>query len=897
MSADAIFSAGFLLLLLCYSGESCVQKHVQAQVPEKMLPGYVVCKVDLALCGVRHLHLTSTDPDFTIQRDGTVSTAQVTTVPGSGKYFWIKVRDEEHQRWKVHVKLSSTDPKSQTSSNVVHKRFKRRWSPPPFNIVENDVGPFPKDVEVIASDSNVNYTVYYTIDGPGITEPPIRLLTVEKETGLVKIHGPVDREMYPNFTFRAHAMDRFTNKERDKFLPVTVIVLDVNDNAPEFVKNSLFFSVQEHCNPGTSIGRVNATDKDDPTTDHAKLKFSLKNGTDLFKIDPYSGIISALTDTLDRETQENIYVTIEVRDMGGEPNGLFNTAVAVVSLTDINDNAPTFTETLYKGKVMENKADVLVLRVPVQDKDLKNTPNWKAVYEITKGNETGNFLIKTDPVTNEGLLYVMKPLDYEKQKVVNLEVMARNENPLVKTTPVWNKTPVEITVENEDEGPEFSPSVLHLKVKENIPNGTTIGTYSALDPETSSSKGIKYYKITDPGSWINVMESTGELKTAKTIDRESPLVYNNTYNITVKAVDETQKTGTGTVFILIEDVNDNEPKIVNPDKVLCLKDNAWGSTLLEAVDYDQPPYSGPFTFALGKEAEGTWKLKRATDTSAVLEQTVDLANDIYKVPVQVKDLQGSGEVQIVTVRVCECVRNGECKAQSVSRKLGPGGILALLLAPLLLLLLCLLCVFACTTKREKMAFALDDADGSLFKSNSEAPGEEAKAPFIIPASGLDTMDSLKGGYLEHQNSFSTAGGGGGGGIGGFGQHTIQRDSMYQTNMQSHMINTLNSGQYGTGVYGGTINKFTSDMSTIDRWTTTGMHLQERMINLHQKPRERYADDILKPYGVEGTGSPAGSVGCCSILEEQNTLDFLDSLGPKFKTLADVCTSKMDGNRL
>lgn len=75
------------------------------------------------------------------------------------------------------------------------------------------------------------------------------------------------------------------------------------------------------------------------------------------------------------------------------------------------------------------------------------------------------------------------------------------------------------------------------------------------------------------------------------------------------------------------------------------------------------------------------------DSSAVLTQTVDLASDVYKVPVEVKDLQGSGEVQIVTVRLCEC-ENDKCKDRSVSTKLGVLGILALILGPLLLLLLC-----------------------------------------------------------------------------------------------------------------------------------------------------------------------------------------------------------------
>ncbi len=43
------------------------------------------------------------------------------------------------------------------------------------------------------------------------------------------------------------------------------------------------------------------------------------------------------------------------------------------------------------------------------------------------------------------------------------------------------------------------------------------------------------------------------------------------------------------------------------------------------------------------------------------------------------------------------------------------------------------------------------------------------------------------------------------------------------------------------------------------------------------------------YDYEGKGSPVGSVGCCSILEDNNDLEFLNNLGPKFTTLADeIC---------
>lgn len=42
------------------------------------------------------------------------------------------------------------------------------------------------------------------------------------------------------------------------------------------------------------------------------------------------------------------------------------------------------------------------------------------------------------------------------------------------------------------------------------------------------------------------------------------------------------------------------------------------------------------------------------------------------------------------------------------------------------------------------------------------------------------------------------------------------------------------------------------------------------------------------YDYEGRESPAGSVGCCSLLENDDDLSFLNDLGPKFKTLAEIC---------
>lgn len=58
--------------------------------------------------------------------------------------------------------------------------------------------------------------------------------------------------------------------------------------------------------------------------------------------------------------------------------------------------------------MQEDESEKLLLRIPVQDKDLINTSNWMSKFVITKGNENGNFRIVTDPQTNEGLLYISK---------------------------------------------------------------------------------------------------------------------------------------------------------------------------------------------------------------------------------------------------------------------------------------------------------------------------------------------------------------------------------------------------------------------------------------------------------------------------------------------------------
>ncbi|KAK5617769.1 hypothetical protein CRENBAI_000379 [Crenichthys baileyi] len=893
-----IYPVFSLLILSCV--ESCyIPNSLYVFSPQTIPAGYQITKVEAVNCDPKTLHLTVEDPSFTIQSNGLIEARIPVTVATRGRTFSVRAQDNSGpgSEMKVHLVCSAKQERNENGQAIL-KRTKRRWSPPPINILENDKGPFPKQLETIVSDSDLKYNVYYTMEGPGVNQFPFEVFSLHKDSGVLTVYQTLDREEYPQFTLRINALDRQTHMPRDLPLDIVVAVDDVNDNKPEF-QGKLEFTVPEQT-ADMVVGKVNATDRDDPNTDHVKIKFMLKDGLEYFALNPDTGVITTVSNKLDRETKDTHRVTVEIRDLKGAPNGLSNTATATITLADINDNPPTFTQTSYKASISENEGEKLILRIPVEDKDLINTPNWITKFVITKGNENGNFRIDTDPKTNDGLLYVTKPLDYEKTSNMKLEISAQNEAKLSGTTAQWMSIPVDVAVIDIDEGPEFLPPTVRYNVKENIPNGTVIGTYKAVDPETKSHNGITYYKASDPGSWVGVNRNTGELTVTNTIDRESPLVQDGIYNITVRAVDATSKSGIGTVILVVEDENDNKPLIPEELRMCEQTDDQLGSLVVVAEDNDLSPFSAPFIFSMPPVHDGNWDVKPHNETAALLMQKKKLPTGIYVVSIIAEDQQGFGGKQTAKMRICHCI-NGACMDKARSVVLGPLGILALLLPLFLLLLLGLLLIFFCSSKSEKILF--DDtgySSGILLPSNTEAPGDQVDSSLIILAkTGIEqaVKGSVKGsmvnaGWLGNKSTST---------IGGYSVHDngFQQNSGLNT-MNKHTFSSSQFGQYGqhvgSQVFGNGMDhaQIVQSPAEFQNWRTNAFYLREKLIYLGNEmieENECYADDLIHCYGYEGVGSAAGSVGCCSEHGDEGNLEFLDTLGPKFKTLSEISTMR------
>ncbi|XP_072805165.1 desmocollin-2 isoform X4 [Vicugna pacos] len=723
------------LAILTVACDAC--KTVTLHVPSKLDAEKFIGRVNLKECFKSANAIHSSDPDFQILEDGSVYTTNAILLSSEKRTFTISLANTENQEEKTMLVLLERQTKRRHSQEKVLRRSKRRWAPIPCSVPENSLGPFPLFLQQIQSDTAQNYTIYYSIRGPGVDREPLNLFYVERDTGNLFCTRPVDREQYESFELVAFATtpDGYTPELP---LPLIIRIEDENDNYPIFTETTYIFAVSENCRIGTTVGQVCATDKDEPDTLHTRLKYSiieqLPASPVVFSMHPTTGVITTSSSQLDREVFDKYQLKIKVQDMDGQYFGLQTTSACVINIDDVNDNLPTFTRSSYVTSVEENRIDVEILRVTVEDKDLINTANWRANFTILKGNENGNFKIVTDPKTNEGVLCVVKPLNYEEKQQVTLQIGAVNEAPYSGSSrSAMNTATVTVNVQNQDEGPECSPAVQTVRIKENAPVGTQSSGYKAYDPDTRSSSGIRYKKLNDPQGWVTINENSGSVTTFRSLDREAETIRNGMYNVTVLATDKDGRTCTGILEIILEDVNDNGPSIPKQQVIICKP--VMSSVEIVAVDPDEPIHGPPFDFSLeqvpSSDIYRMWRLTKINDTAARLSYLNDPQFGQYTVPIRVTDRLGQSLVTQVKVAVCDCVTENDCNLRVSPRTdnggvmLGKWAILAILLGIALLfcILFTLICGASGAAKKPKV-FPDDLAQQNLIVSNTEAPGDD-----------------------------------------------------------------------------------------------------------------------------------------------------------------------------
>ncbi|XP_064804943.1 cadherin-7-like isoform X4 [Oncorhynchus masou masou] len=747
------------------------------------------------------------------------------------------------------------------------RRHKRSWVWNQFFVLEEYTGEEPLYVGKLHSDvDNGDGKVKYVLSGEGSTS----IFTIDENTGDIHATKRLDREEQAYYTLQAQAVDRITNipvEPRSEFL---VKVQDINDNEPKFMDGHYMAGVPEMSALGTMVVQVAATDADDPTYGNsARVVYSIISGQPYFSVEPKTGIIRTALPNMDREVKDQYVLVIQAKDMVGQMGGLSGTTSVTITLTDVNDNPPHFSRKNYQYTVLESlPVASVVARVKAVDADIG--PNAEMEYRIIEDGP-GLFNITTDEDTQEGVIILQKPLDFETKNSFNVRIEATNRNidpAFVHLGLFSDTTSVKVTVKDVNESPVFSTQLSRMVISEDARVGTSIGRVSAHDPDTSNST-IRYSidRNTDLEGIFNVDALSGVISTAKHLDRE----VNSVHNLTILAMEsqDPTKIGKGFVVITVLDINDNAPVFAIVYETLLCENAAPGQVIqtISAVDKDESPSGHLFYFALPASvvSNSNFTLRDNKDnTASIVTKRGGFRRQeqmLYRLPVLIVD-NGSpalSSTNTLSVNVCDCDSDGVAQSCGAMPYTLPAGLSTGALVAVLGCIITLLVSKAADRDdrmEEERPLILEeerDVRENIVRYDDEGGGEEDTEAFdMVALRNLNVIRDPK----------------------------VRRDVIPDTHTFF---------PYPTSSSSQPVHKTLPDNVVFREF------IWDRLKDADVEPSAPPYDS-LQTYAFEGSGSVAESLSSLESLstDSEQNYDYLSTWGPRFKKLADLYGNS-DGN--
>uniref|UniRef100_A0A8D0HKP3 Cadherin domain-containing protein n=1 Tax=Sphenodon punctatus TaxID=8508 RepID=A0A8D0HKP3_SPHPU len=336
-----------------------------------------------------------------------------------------------------------------------------------------------------------------------------------------------------------------------KIFSVEVEITDVNDNAPSFTNRELAFEISETTALGNRYALQEAQDTDVgvnsiqsyflSSNKHFSLDIQREAGGDT-----YPELV--LEKPLDRE-EKSVHDLILTATDGGDPV-LSGTSRIRVIVLDANDNAPVFTQTIYKVSVPEN-APIGSLLLTVSATDHDEGIYSEITYSFQKIKEKESHIFQIDSKTGE--MTTLGHLDYEEAALHELEIQAKDLGGLSGRCKV-----LVTVVDVNDNAPQITVPSLFSPISENTPPRTGVALLNIQDRD-SGEKGEVTCSVPAnlPFRLQKSLDNYYSLVTERPLDRE--LVSG--YNVTITATDRGNPplSSSTTVSVQISDRNDNAP--------------------------------------------------------------------------------------------------------------------------------------------------------------------------------------------------------------------------------------------------------------------------------------------------------------------------------------------------
>ncbi|CAH8450904.1 unnamed protein product [Heterobilharzia americana] len=476
--------------------------------------------------------------------------------------------------------------------------------------------------ELVAHDPDSTSQLTYTMASS--LEYHVMSSTFHIETdGHIRLHSSLDYELRHVYSIPIEV----TDGEFSARTTLNVQVVDVNDEPPAFELNPKQLIADENASPGKLIGRVRIRDPDSPSVNGlvecSEPPGLIRRQALQFLPDPTVNPTAQVYDLttrikLDREDPENPipgHLIVYLICSDGAPNTgeiishtayngvrLTSTMTATLTIKDVNDHKPVFEKSIYDVSIQENNPiGEKVVQIKAEDSD--EDENARITYSLL---DRANFKIDSltgwitpnlvfDRETRDSYQVTAIAMDQGKPRLstsvlINITVLDANDH-----SPILASYEADETLLQTNNLPigRFGPKNLFI-VQENMPANTCLGNVLAFDKDEGLNAELMFSLLQDPVFHFHErfkLSPDGVICTNVELDREEKDHYRLTVVVKDQSIDE-QLTTTGTIGIIVLDVNDNQPQFLKPIGLL----NPNNSQLSEyrrnmnigVILYDQP---------------------------------------------------------------------------------------------------------------------------------------------------------------------------------------------------------------------------------------------------------------------------------------------------------------------
>ncbi|KAK6299159.1 hypothetical protein J4Q44_G00306690 [Coregonus suidteri] len=469
-----------------------------------------------------------------------------------------------------------------------------------------------------------------------------RLLRIDRSTGIIYVKGLVDREEESFLKFFVVAKDRSPNSKSSKVL-VTINVKDQNDNAPAIEIRGIGLvthhdgvaNISEDMPIGTPVALVQVSDRDEGEN---AVVTCVVAGDVPFQLRPASESANdrkrkyflQTTTLLDYERIKDYRIEIVAVDSGNP--ALSSTNSLKVQVTDMNDNAPVFSPTLFEVDFAEeNQPGDKVLDVVATDAD--SGSNAELTYSIIMDSTTKG-LFEIDPKTGE--VRVMNTLDREHREHYEFHVAAADKgSPSLRGT----ATVVVKVLDRNDNDPKFMLSGYSFSVLENMPPLSPVGMVTVIDADKGENARVRLSVEPDNGKFV-IQNGTGTILSSISFDREKE----STYTFRLKAVDAGDPPRSSYVGVTINvlDENDNSPYVTKPSNssykyLPPLTTPETRVEVVEAEDIDTGPNAELVFSITGGNPYGLFHISPNNGEITLAQEFTRKHNGLHRLVVKVSD--------------------------------------------------------------------------------------------------------------------------------------------------------------------------------------------------------------------------------------------------------------------